>query len=392
MYNAKELRDRLLDVVDINCIENAVISNTVKKIEDTPNKIRIDRVILKSEDCFQIASYIDKKVVHKNIKANTVEVLDFIIDTMQSNFKQCSIVANKNLTILMNKKREFNITGVKVNENNCAVGKSHNNNKNYILKDGVFVEWMYKLGLMDKDGNVINSRQKKFRQINKFLEMLKDVEKYLPENAEIIDMGCGKSYLTFAMYHYLNNIKQKNVKIKGFDLKKDVVEYCNKLAKDFNFEGLEFFNDDIANIENEDKNISMIITLHACDTATDIAIYHGIRWGCKVIMNVPCCQHELFGQIKNEDISPILDYGILKERFSALMTDGLRAKLLECMGYKTSVMEFIDMEHTPKNIMIRAIKDESCTVKSEIKKAEIDSVIDRFNVYPTLYKLLFDKK
>lgn len=239
---------------------------------------------------------------------------------------------------------------------------------------------------MDKNGIVVSHKQKKFRQINKFLEMLKDVEENLPKNAKIIDMGCGKSYLTFAMYYYFNIIKSKNVTINDYDLKKDVVEHCNKLAKEFNFKNLQFFNEDIQNID-KDENINMIISLHACDTATDYAIYFGVKLNCDVILSVPCCQHELFKQIKNNELSSMLSYGILKERFSSLLTDNLRADALKLCGYKTNIIEFIDMEHTPKNIMIKAIKNKQFT--KNIKNIEkFEKLLYNFNINPTIYKLL----
>lgn len=219
--------------------------------------------------------------------------------------------------------------------------------------------------------------------------MLKDIEDEIPENSTIVDMGCGKSYLTFAMYHYFNEVRHKKVSIEGYDLKRDVVEHCNLLAEDMGFKDLRFYCKDIADIENKDKKISMIITLHACDTATDHAIYHGIRWGCRVMMNVPCCQHELFGQIKNEDMDIMLEHGIIKERFAALLTDSIRARIIELMGYKVKVMEFVDMEHTPKNIMIRSVKTERKD-KSK-KRKELDRIIEEYHIEPTLYRLVFGK-
>lgn len=168
------------------------------------------------------------------------------------------------------------------------------------------------------------------------------------------------------------------------------MDCCNSLAEDFGFKNLRFYCKDIAHIENKNNRISMIITLHACDTATDYAIYHGIRWGCRVMMNVPCCQHELFGQIKNEDMNIMLDYGIIKERFAALLTDSIRARIIEIMGYKVQVMEFVDMEHTPKNIMIRSVR----TGKKDKgkKRKELDRIIEEYHIEPTLYKLVFGKK
>ncbi len=344
--------------------------------------------MLKDGLCYQFSEYTKDKVLHENISPD--DVFAVVLDKMQFNFKQCDIKADKLCTVLMNKKRQFTLTGVKDNINFSHSVRKHNKQKNYIIPEGEYTDWLYKLGLMDKRGIVPAHRQKKFRQINKFLEMLKDVEKHIPENSVIIDMGCGKSYLTFAMYHYFNIINDKNIEIRGYDLKKDVVEYCNSLADKFGFKSLKFYCEDIADIENMDDKISMIITLHACDTATDYAIYHGIRWGCKVMMNVPCCQHELFSQIKNDKMDIMLEHGIIKERFSALMTDAIRARLIELMGYDVQVMEFIDMEHTPKNIMIRSVKTDK--KPDGHKKAELEALIEEYNLKPTLYRLLYENK
>lgn len=378
---------KLQDFINIDDFIKAIISNPIKKSEDLPKKIDIKKIMLKNKLYFQFIYYIDKKVIHENIEDSSL-ILEKIINLMSENFKQCDILANNSLTLLMNKKGDFKITGIKKTVNIDNTPQSHNKVKNYILKEGEYIDWLYKLGVIDKNGIVISHKQKKFRQINKFLEMLKDIEENLPNNAKIIDMGCGKSYLTFAMYHYFNIIKEKNVTINGYDLKKDVVEHCNKLAKEFNFKNLQFFNEDIQNIDKS-ENINMIISLHACDTATDYAIYFGVKLNCDVILSVPCCQHELFKQIKNNELSSMLSYGILKERFSSLLTDNLRADALKLCGYKTNIIEFIDMEHTPKNIMIKAIKNKNST-KNDNNIENFQKLIYNFNINPTIYKLLKD--
>lgn len=387
MLDKRELRVQLENLIDYNLIESVSISAPLKKGEDKASKVKISSVIIKNQLSFQISEYIGQKVIHKNIEPENI--LSEIINTMEDNFKQCNITANKYCTVLMNKKKQFTLTGIKNNINAGSAPKSHNKAKNYIIGEGEYVDWMYQLGLMDKNGVVLKHRQKKFRQINKFLEMLKDIEGEIPENAIIIDMGCGKSYLTFAMYHYFNIIKKRNVEIRGYDLKKDVVEYCNSLSYKFGFNSLKFYCEDISNIENTDERIAMIITLHACNTATDYAIYHGIRWGCKVMMNVPCCQHELFQQMKNDSMNIMLNHGIIKERFAALLTDSIRARIIEIMGYKVQVMEFIDLEDTPKNIMIRSVK----TGKKENKAliSDLEKIIAEYSIEPTLYKLIKDK-
>ncbi len=387
MLDIREISAQIESLIDKNTIENIIISNPIKKSEDKANKVKVTPILLKDKLNYQISEYIGQKVIHKNTDADNI--LTEILNIMEDNFKQCNITANKHCTILMNKKKQFTLTGIKDNINVKSLPKTHNKAKNYIIGDGQFVDWMYQLGLMDKNGIVLKHRQKKFRQINKFLEMLKDIETEIPENSVIIDMGCGKSYLTFAMYHYFNEIKRKNVEIRGYDLKKDVVEYCNSLSNKFGFKNLKFYCEDIANIENTDERISMIITLHACDTATDYAIYHGIRWGCKVMMNVPCCQHELFHQMKNVSMNIMLNHGIIKERFAALLTDSIRARLIEIMGYKVQVMEFIDLEDTPKNIMIRSVRTSKKPNKSLIE--DLNNIINEYNIEPTLYKLLNDK-
>jgi hypothetical protein len=384
MYTYEKIGDEIKKRIDVALLESATISNPVKKGDIF--KIKIKGVTVKGEACFQLSKYIDKRVLHENCDRD--KLVDRIVELMRDGFKQCNIIADNYLTVLMNKKGEFSITGVKPNPNARVCFDGHNSSKNYILSDGELVPWMHSLGLMDENGMVVNHKQKKFRQINRFLEMLKDVEDNIPDNSVIVDMGCGKSYLTFAMYHYLNVIKNKNIEIMGFDLKADVVDYCNKLTADFGFDKLKFYAKDIADIDNIDGRISMIITLHACDTATDIALYHGIRWGCRVIMSVPCCQHELFKQIQNPDMDILLKHGILKERFSALMTDAIRAQILEIKGYKTSVMEFIDMEHTPKNIMIRAVKTKH---EREGELSRLTKLMDEYSVKQKLYELCFER-
>lgn len=380
MFDMQQLKDALKN----EKIKKAVISNPFKKGENEPFKILIELIILKGKKCYQFSYYIDKKVVHKNIAFE--DVSDKIINEMVNKFKQCLVISDYEINILMNKHNQFHIKK-KAITNQKEMDFSHNKQKNYILKDGEPVKWAIMAGLMADDGKILSHKQKKFRQINKFLEMLSDIEDKLPMNAVIADMGCGKSYLTFAMYYYFNIIKNKNVTIRGFDLKADVVENCNKIAKELEFGNLSFEAGDIANITSQEK-INMLITLHACDTATDIALYHAVRLNCDVIMSVPCCQHELFGQIENELLKPIFSYGILKERFASLLTDGVRANVLELCGYKVNVEEFIETEHTPKNIMIKAIK--TGKKANPQKHLAVNNIISEFSITPTIYKLLKD--
>lgn len=379
--------DEINKLINDDYFVKAVISNAIKKGENTPSKIEITKVNSKKGEFYQMTRYVGTKVTHENI---TEKLSEKIIELMMDNFKQCQILANNSFTILMNKKKEFKITGIKKSSNVLKNNLYHNKQKNYILKDGEYVDWLYKLNVMDKNGIVLSHMQKKFRQINKFLEMIESIENKLPKNSKIIDMGCGKSYLTFAMYHYFNNIKNKNVEIMGYDLKKQVVDDCNLLAKEFSFDNLNFYNEDIKNI-HPSENINMIISLHACDTATDYALYFGIKLKCDVILSVPCCQHEVFTQIQNETLSNMLSYGIIKERFSSLLTDSIRADILKINGYKTNIIEFVDMEHTPKNIMIKATKISSHSIleNERLKKIkELEILLKEFSLSPKLYNLL----
>lgn len=237
------------------------------------------------------------------------------------------------------------------------VDLSHNRKKKYILDPGEKVGFLIDLGVQSQEGKIIHAKYDKFRQINRFLEFIEDVLPQLPKDREvtIVDFGCGKSYLSFAMYHYLKKLKGYQVHIIGLDLKEDVIAECSRLAGKYGYQGLDFYVGDIAHFQ-EVERVDMVVTLHACDTATDYALDKAIRWGAKVILSVPCCQHELNGQMENALLEPLFRYGLIKERMAALVTDALRGQILESRGYQVQLLEFIDMEHTPKNILIRAVK------------------------------------
>lgn len=301
-----------------------------------------------------------------------------------------------------------------------AADLSHNRKKKYILEEGIVVPFLQDLGVMTQDGKIVRTKMDKFRQINRFLEFVEDILPQLDKDRELtlLDFGCRKSYLTFAMYYYLHELKGYDIRIIGLDLKTDVILHCNELAKKYGYEKLTFLVGDIADYEGVDQ-VDMVVTLHACDTATDYALAKAVGWNAKVILSVPCCQHEVNKQLEKqrnlhsgkmksktevmevsemlgdqlasmeEVLGPIMDYGLLRERFAALVTDGLRAKRLESEGYETQVLEFIDMEHTPKNILLRAVKKGSPAAKSR-KEAED---CERFlKIQPTLGMLLAEQK
>lgn len=365
-------------------------------------KIKIRPVIIKDSLVFQAAQYTKTQVFHKNIEENQIRF--WVMERIQNDFKQTQIkTGDREYTILSGKKGNVTIKerpasgGRKGNAVlETASGQAdksklaHNRKKLYILPEGTPVPFLVDLGVMTAEGKIVRSKYDKYRQINRFLEFIQDILPELPKDRELtmIDFGCGKSYLTFAMYYYLNILMGYSVKMIGLDLKADVIRHCNELRDKYGYQKLEFIHGDIADFEGTDE-VDMVVTLHACDTATDYALYKAIRWNARVILSVPCCQHELNGQIENDTLAPVFRYGLLKERMAALITDGLRGQLLEVMGYKTQLLEFIDMEHTPKNILIRAVK--SGALRGSRKKGLVayEACAESFNGDLTLYRLLF---
>ena len=354
--NMEQLKNAFLQSINEQLLL-VIISNPRKK--DGVTKIKIRPLLMKGNICYQEESFMNNQAFHKNI---TEEELISNIDDYAKKFKQIEIKSAKNDYIcLVSKKLKVNVKVKKNMTTDESVNMdsfSHNRTKKYVLPQNKPVDFLVELGVMTAEGKVKDKKYDKFRQINRFLEFVEDIADKLPDDREItiLDFGCGKSYLTFAIYYYLHEMKKMDVRIIGLDLKKDVIEKCNRLKEKLNYENLTFLNGDIADY-NELSKVDMVVTLHACDTATDYALAKAVAWNAKVILSVPCCQHELNKQIKCETLQPVLKYGLLKERMSALFTDGLRASLLEQQGYNVQILEFIDMEHTPKNILIRAVKN-----------------------------------
>ena len=338
---------------------------------------------------FQFSVYYDNQVKHENDFC-AVDAADRMGAYLSEGYKQWDIILHgENIKVLMNQKQQCKIiqNGTPTKSAMPEPPAPHNVEKNYILRENTPIPWLISLGVMEQNGRVVAQYRKKFKQLNKFLEMIDDVADQIPQDSEIIDFGCGKSYLTFALYYYLNIVRQKNVSITGLDLKTQVVAECQRLAESFGFDRLRFLSGDIKDYRHDGKGVDMVVTLHACDTATDYALFAAITWRARIILTVPCCQHELFRQIENETLNPLLRHGILKERFAALLTDACRASLLELCGYRATVMEFIDMEHTPKNIMIRAVQ-KSKPAPSEQEREALSAMLAAFHVEPALYKLL----
>ena len=380
-----------------DCLNETLIRVILSNPSSKDGVIKIcARPILKNKSLlFQIEEYTKTQVFHKNLTAGDASSyltgkLSSDTSSQTASFKN-ALVETKSFTanVLVSKKGTITIKKkMNASAKQPKISLSHNRKKKYILEEGIPVPFLIDLGVMTQNGSIVNAHYDKFRQINRFLEYIEDILPSLPTGRElrILDFGCGKSYLTFAIYYYLKVLKGYPVRITGLDLKEDVIRHCNELAVKYGYDKLEFLCGDIAYYDGCSQ-VDMVVTLHACDTATDYALAKAVGWGAKVILSVPCCQHELNKQMKNDLLSPVLHYGILKERMAALMTDGLRAQILEANGYRTQILEFIDMAHTPKNLLIRAVYNGHCADN----KAQINELLAAFDINPTLYRLLCKK-
>ena len=348
MENIKKILEEILN----HTFVTGILSGPKSKTGYT--KIKIRPILKKEQLYFQCEKFQNNQAFHENIGEE--EICEALL-TMLQEFKQMQLETKEwCYHILISKKGKVTIQK-KQQQSNKEAHLAHDREKQYILKEGMQIPFLQDLGVMSADDIVKRSKWDKFRQINRFLEFIEDVLPKLPRDKTltILDFGCGKSYLTFAMYYYLHEMQGYDIQITGLDLKQDVIEHCNALSKKYGYGGLHFLKGDIVDYEGVDS-VDMVVTLHACDTATDYALYKAINWRAKVILSVPCCQHELNKQIQNKVLKPVLSYGILKERMAALVTDGLRAEYLKQNGYDTQILEFIDMEHTPKNLLIRGVK------------------------------------
>lgn len=357
--------------------------------KDLVVKIKLRPIKQGEEILFQASSFIGVQVFHKNYTKK--EVVSFLGEAITHQFQQVEIqTISHNVTILISKKGKITIKEKRNQTTEKEIDFSHNRTKKYLLEEGTPIGFLIDLGIQDADGKILKSKYDKYRQINRFLEFIDDIIPALKKEGRIhiLDFGCGKSYLTFAMYHFLKVVKGMNISITGLDLKSDVIHNCNLLSQKYQYENLKFLHGDIAEYKQEDQ-IDMVVTLHACDTATDFALQKAVLWGAKVILSVPCCQHELNQQISCDALKPILKYGLIKERIAALATDAIRAEILEGHGYEVQILEFIDMEHTPKNILIRAVKRKGNSERQQ--EEQQDMLTDLFSflqIDPTLNKLL----
>ena len=361
------------------------------------NKVIIKPIILKSVKNIQIESFKDNKAFHKNIDLNNLKELEDNLKEYIDNFKQILLQIEGSDISFIRKKENFSR---KEKESNLIkTSNEHNKKKQYILNEGDKIDFLIELGLMSVEGKILKSSFNKFKQINKYLEFIDDVieelkaKKLITNHINVLDFGCGKSYLTFALYYYLKNYrKDLTFSIVGLDLKKDVIEFCNKLAKKLNYENLEFLNGNIKDYDKS-KEVDLVFSLHACNNATDYSLEKALSLDAKAILAVPCCHHEFFEKIqknKNSEFYNTLkimaDNGVVLDKFATLATDSFRSLSLELCGYKTKMIEFIDMEHTPKNILIKAIKSKSSNLKEKL--VEYNKLKEFLGIKPLLEDLI----
>ncbi len=354
LKESANINDTLFQLIQESNFIYAAVSDTRKKKNEV-SKITIKPVEIKNTFHLQLTRHFKQKQIHENFELS--EGINTISKLLEEDFKQIVIFTyEKDYHIKLGKKGKISISSNPPTKSRRDL--SHDKTKNYILSEGVAYPFLVEIGVMDKRGKVFKSKYDKFKQINKFLEIVESSMKTFEKNDKIsiVDFGCGKSYLTFALKYYLSDILSYDVEITGLDLKSKVVQECNEIACKLKMDDLSFLNMDIKDY-SPSKNVDMVISLHACDIATDMAISKAVQWQSKLILSVPCCQHELFEIISNDDMKAVTRHGILKERLSAMITDAIRAEILEIMGYKVTIMEFIDMEHTPKNLLIRAVYD-----------------------------------
>ena len=373
---------RILDLILDDGLEQIILSNS--RDASVASKAKIRPVMIGGRLRFQETRYLGTKVYHDNYDRD--EMARRIQKELTDLYRQGEF-RGKMLEgiVLVSKKGKMTVKS-HAKSPVAEASLAHNRTKQYLLPEGEPVDFLVRLGVQTPDGRVTKNRYDKFRQINRYLEFLEDVLEELPEERtiQIVDFGCGKSYLTFATYYYLHVKQGRDLAVTGLDLKEDVIQNCNALARELGYDGLRFEQGDISAYQGEGADV--VISLHACDLATDYALEKAVKWGAKVILAVPCCQHELNRQIKNDILRPALKYGIIKERMAALLTDAVRAEILERQGYDTQILEFIDMEHTPKNLLIRAVKRQKMRGSSADKA--LREMEEFLQIQPTLESLL----
>ncbi len=379
------------DIIE-NALERGIFKRIILSKPKSGDVKKISAVLFsaKGGEYMQFESFAaDGKATHRNLEKS--EAAAYAAE-LGENFGQINIITTAGeCQILTSKKgKRTTVNRISRGEAPKANTASHDKDRGYILAEGKPCEFLMRLGVMDENGNVFDKKRAKFRQINRFLEIVRDVEAELPaDDLYVLDLCCGKSYLSFALYYYLTAVLGKKVKMIGADLKADVIEYCSDVAKKCNFDGLEFICCDISTFDPERKP-DLVVSLHACDIATDIVLATAIRTGAKVILSTPCCQHEMAKQLPREDdeLGFIFREPLLRQKFCDIATDALRLLRLRAEGYDVQALEFIDPEETPKNLMLRAIKKKSAVQKAKKYKEEYEATVKRLSIDPFLMKLL----
>lgn len=335
-------------------LSKLVLSQPINNELDS--KLSVRPLLIKDKLCFQIERFRDNKAYHQNVSYE--ELLRIFENELDGRYRQALLVSGEESA-----QYSLKLNGSYKKSVQAAVARpgglqSHNREKEYILREGENIPALVDLGVFTQEMKIVSSKYDKYKQINRFVELIdQQFSKLRLEEITILDFGCGKSYLTFILYYYFTVKKGMKASIIGYDLKADVVERCNKIAKRYGYDGLEFLVADVTKDVLYDRKVDMLVTLHACDIATDFALHYAIQKKVEHIFSVPCCQHEINAKIKKGgDMDIMLSHGIIKERLSALLTDSIRAAVLEDMGYGVDMIEFVDFEHSPKNIMIRARK------------------------------------
>ena len=381
------LRDSLNKILSAGA-RRFILSKPVSKSE-----LYIKCTLEQRTGFWQLTRYTQKQAFHENIPSE--DLRQALENTIQDHYLQVNAFSSeREHCILLSRKGTctYRETVMPAESRAAAVREEHNRKKQYILEEGKPIAPLVDMGVFTREGKVVRSMYDKFRQINRFLEILEDeLANWKKDSIHVIDFGCGKSYLTFIVYYYLTEIRGIRAEIIGLDLKADVIEKCSRAAQNYGYDGLHFEKGDINGYKTP-FDVDLVMTLHACDTATDYALYNAVQWKAKLIFSVPCCQHELNGQMEPGTLPILSRYGILKERFCALATDAIRGNLLEYCGYRTQLMEFIDMAHTPKNILIRAVRRPVSNAKKQQEALEqVRALTNEFQFHPTLCRLLLSE-
>ncbi|MGN0368208.1 MAG: class I SAM-dependent methyltransferase [Wujia sp.] len=380
----EEIQDSLEGAVRV-LFSAPVASSKYRKVEALLRNI-------KGKELYHFSCYTEKQVFQNNVEPRAL--CDAIAQYFPEGFRQLHIytedmeysfkITKKGRFLKHVGKRPKDMKVITTKENQ----QGQNRKKHYLLQEGTVIAPLVDMGVFTKEGKVVASMYDKFKQINRFVELVDDILKdETKQTLNIIDFGCGKSYLTFILYYYLVEIKGRAVNIIGLDLKEDIIEKCNLAAKKYGYENLRFELGDINGYET-DMQVDMVVTLHACDTATDYALQNAVNWNAKYILSVPCCQHEVNAQLQKTVMPALMRHGIIKERVAALATDAIRADMLTYRGYKTQVLEFVDLAHSPKNLLIRAVKAGIPKQKRNQAKQEVMEICEQLQIKPTICNLL----